>query len=176
MIRPLSPREKRLAWVVGTIAFLFLNYLLIDTAVQAHHRLQTDLGRKSKQLRLARQLSADLDFWAQRDQWLQTAQPRLENADSAGVQLLNRVTEIAKKHAVLLENPALRPADPQPAYQSVAIEVETKSAWKPLIAFLREMQGPDQFITMEAANFKIDASDPTQMRGRFKIARWYAPR
>jgi hypothetical protein len=28
---------------------------------------------------------------------------------------------------------------------------------------------------VENANLKIDATDPTQLRGHFKIASWYAP-
>jgi hypothetical protein len=57
----------------------------------------------------------------------------------------------------------------------VAIDIETKSPWSPLIAFLHELQTPGQFVALENANLKIDATDPTQLRGRFKIARWYAP-
>ena len=44
-----------------------------------------------------------------------------------------------------------------------------------LIAFLHDLQAPGQFVALETANLKIDATDPTQLRGRFKIARWYAP-
>lgn len=175
MTRKLSTREKRLAGIVLGIAFLFLNAWLIDSAITSHSRLRGDLARKEKQLRLAQNLTQEPAFWEQRDTWLKSAQPRLTNADSAGVQLLNRVTELAKKHGVLPENPALRPVSSQPAYQSVAVELETKSAWKPLIAFVRDLQGPEEFVVLEMANLKIDTADPTQMRGRFKIARWFSP-
>jgi hypothetical protein len=37
------------------------------------------------------------------------------------------------------------------------------------------VQAPDAFIVFESANIAIDSSDPTQMRGKFKVARWYAP-
>jgi hypothetical protein len=37
-----------------------------------------------------------------------------------------------------------------------------------------KMQAPEQFIVIEGADLKIDDEDHTQMRGHFKIARWFA--
>ena len=175
MSRSLSTREKWLAGFVAALVFLGVTVFLIDGYVRQRALLRGELASRAKQLRIARTLTEDLAFWQQRDEWLRVNQPRLTDSDAAGVQLLDRVKELAKKHAVLLENPALRPAEPQPAYTSVAVEVETKSAWPAVIAFLHELQTPEQFIALENANLKIDAADPTQMRGRFKIARWFAP-
>lgn len=176
MTRHLSTREKQLALVVGTVVFLFGSYLLIETLWKTTNRLRSDIASKTKQLNLSRSLISDLAFWEQRDAWLRAKQPHLENPDTAGVQLLNQIKDLAKKHSVLLENPAIRLPDRQANYTSISVEVETKSAWKPLISFLHELQSPEQFIAVETANLKIDAADPTQMRGRFRIARWYAPR
>jgi hypothetical protein len=36
------------------------------------------------------------------------------------------------------------------------------------------VQKPEAFIVFENANLMIDSSDPTVMRGRFKIAKWFA--
>jgi hypothetical protein len=114
-------------------------------------------------------------LWAQREQWLQAKQPRLENPDTAGVQLLDSVRELARRHTVLLENAAIRTPEHRPNCTSVALEVETKSPWSPLVEFLQELQTPEQFVALESVNLKIDPADATQVRGRFKIARWYAP-
>jgi len=176
MSRSLSRREKGLAAAVGAVVFLFGNFLLIDWAWSSALRLRTDIAAKTKQIRMIATLTEERAFWEQREAWLQAKQPRLANADTAAVELLNRVQELTKKHTVLLENPVIRVPGPQPEYVSISVEVETKSPWKPLIAFLQELQSPEQFIAMESANLKIDAADATQMRGRFRIARWYAPR
>jgi hypothetical protein len=175
MSRPLSSREKTLAALVGTVAFLFANFLLIDWGWKTITRTRADLDLRRKQLRHMESLSADLRFWEQRDAWLQARQPRLASADAAGVQLLDQIKELAKKHGVLLENPAIRVPERQPEFVSISVEIETKSPWPPLVALLHELQSPEHFNAVESANLKIDAADPTQMRGRFRIARWYAP-
>jgi len=138
-------------------------------------QLRSEIQSRTKQLRMARMLAENSQFWQQRDEWVKASQPTFTDGDQAGVQLLDRIKDLAKKHSVTLENPALRPAERQPAYTAVAVDVETKCAWPALIAFLHELQSPEQFIALENANLKIDASDPTQMRGHFKIARWFAP-
>jgi hypothetical protein len=43
------------------------------------------------------------------------------------------------------------------------------------VHFLYDVQRPDAFIVFENVNLAIDGSDPTMMRGKFKIARWFAP-
>jgi hypothetical protein len=37
------------------------------------------------------------------------------------------------------------------------------------------VQQPESFVVFESVTLNIDPADPTQMRGKFKIARWFAP-
>lgn len=175
-MKRLSRREKGLAIAVTSVVFVFANVFLIDRFWQYSARLRTEIATRTKQLQHMETLTEDLAFSEQREDWLRAKQPRLENPDTAGVQLLNKIKELASQHAVLLENPAIRLPDRQAEYVAVSIEVETKSSWKPLIAFLHDLQNPEQFIVLESANLKIDDTDQTRMHGRFKIARWFAPR
>lgn len=175
MSQPLSAREKKLATIVAVIVFIFANVWLIDWTWKTISRLRSESANQAKQLQLMRNLTADLAFWEKRDAWVQATQPRATNADVAVVELLEHVKTLARKHGVLLENPAMKVTERRSEHLSVAVEVETKSAWKPLIDFLHDLQQPAQFIAVETANLKIDYADPTQMRGRFRIARWYAP-
>jgi len=175
MSAQLSTRERNLSIFVGAIAFLFVTFFVGDYFFKNKARLNADLVTKSRQLKTMKALSAEKALWEQRDAWLLEKQPKLVNADSAGVQLLDQVKDLAKKHTVLLDSARIQPGPVRkPDYTGIGIEIETKSTWRSLIAFLREMQTPEQFIVLEAANLKIDAADPTQMRGKFKIARWYA--
>jgi hypothetical protein len=176
MNRSMSPRERKLAWLVGSAAFIFGNYVLLESASTAYGQLQASIASQKKQLRLIDSLSSDSAFWEKREAWLHAQQPRLENPESAAVQLLDQIKSVARNHEVLVENPVIRVAERQPEYISISVEVETKSTWPPLIKFLHELQRGQQFIAVESANLKIDAADPTQMRGRFRIARWYATR
>jgi len=174
MIRTLSSREKTLAIIVGLIVFLGGTYMLGESYVSKRGALSARIVAQRKQLRSMHEVLGQSDLWAQREQWLQAKQPRLENPDTAGVQLLDAVRELARRHAVLLTNPTIRQPDPQPNCISVALEIETKSAWAPLVELLQELQTPEQFVALESAHIQVDPADSTQVYGRFKIARWYA--
>ena len=84
--------------------------------------------------------------------------------------------QAAAKHNVLIENPAIGSSDTTPNYQAVFASVETKSPWPPLVHFLYDVQQPENFVVFESVNLAIDSADPTVMRGKFKIARWFAPK
>lgn len=172
----LSTREKWLAIVVAGVFTLLGAVVLIDNFQQETNRLQAEIASRSKQVRLIQNLTGEFAAAEQREAWLESAQPKLTNPDGSGVQLLEQVKQIAQRHGVLLENPAIRPVEPHAEYVSVAVEVESKSAWGPLIAFQYDLQDPSQFIAVESINLKTDTSDPAKMRGRFKISRWFAAR
>jgi hypothetical protein len=44
------------------------------------------------------------------------------------------------------------------------------------VRFLHDVQQPEGFVVFESVNLQIEPSDPTMMRGKFKIARWFAPK
>ncbi|MEP6669117.1 MAG: hypothetical protein ABJF10_08195 [Chthoniobacter sp.] len=175
MRRTLSSREKTLAMIVGLIVFIGGTYVLGETYVSKRATVNARIVAQKKQLRSMHELLDQGALWAQREQWLQAKQPHLENADTAGVQLLDSVRELARRHTVLLANPTIHPPDPRPNCVSVVLEIETKSPWAPLVELLQELQTPEQFVALESAHISVDPADPTQVFGRFKIARWYAP-
>ena len=89
--------------------------------------------------------------------------------------MLAQVRELAKKHTVTLNSPEIRVPTRRPEYTSISVEIDTKGPWKSLLAFLRELQTPEQFIVLETANLRTDPSDQTQMHGHLRIAKWFAP-
>jgi len=176
MSRTLSSRERILAIIVVTIVGIGGTLILVQSYTGKRAALAVKITSQKKQIHSMHEVLAQSDMWAQRDQWVDAKQPRLENPDTAGVQLLNSVMELAKKHEVLPENMTIRTPESRPNCISVGIEIDTKSPWSPLVEFLQELQTPEQFIALESANLKIDPADATQVRGHFKIARWYAPK
>jgi len=175
MSRTLSKRELTLAWLVGLIVVLGGTFLLGQSYLGKRTALIGKIAADKRQLRSLQEMLKEGSFWEQREAWVQAKQPKLDNPDQAGVQLLDYVKDIAQKNSVLLENATLHTAEARPSCISVALEVETKSPWAPLVSFLEELQTPEQFVALEMANLKVDAADNTQVHGRFKIARWYAP-
>ena len=170
----MSKRERLLALIVIGAIFLFINILiwsaLLGSASQARSRLAA-----RKQARASQSVYVkERDMWAKRDQWLKQHQPQLKGPGEAST-LLDEVKQIAGKHNVLIENPAIGTGDSGPNHQSVFASIETKSPWPPLVHFLYDVQQPEFFVVFESVNLQIDGSDPTMMRGKFKIARWFAP-
>jgi hypothetical protein len=114
------------------------------------------------------------DLWTKREEWIRNHQPVLKNPAEASA-LLDQLKEVAGKYNVLIENPAIGAGETTPYHQTVFASIETKSPWPPLVHFLYDVQRPDAFIVLESVNLAIDGSDPTMMRGKFKVARWFAP-
>jgi hypothetical protein len=85
------------------------------------------------------------------------------------------VKELASKHNVQVEDPQIGAVESDPSHQSVSATFETKSGWEPLVHFLYDAQKPENFTVFETVNLMVDATDPTVMQGRFKIAKWFVP-
>lgn len=171
----MSSREKVLAGLVAGTLFVLLNLFAVGFFLKKQSALNVEIAAKHNQLELAQKLVSERNLWEQRDEWLRKAQPPLENTGSAAVDLLDQVKEIAKTHGVNILNPTLGSIEQAPNQKSVFVALETKSAWSALIGFLYEMQRPDRFVVLEKAGLEIDSSDAAQIRGAFKVARWYKP-
>ena len=103
MSRTLSSREKILATIVAAVVLIGGTYLLLESYASKRSALQAKIASGKKQLRSLHDMVSQSALWEQREQWLQAKQPHMENADTAGVQLLDEVRELARRHSVLLE-------------------------------------------------------------------------
>jgi hypothetical protein len=172
----LTAREQVLAIMVGAVIFIFLNFIIIDYFLKNRARLSAELAQNSGALEAMKRQLSEKPVWEQRDAWLQESQPKLGAEDSAGVQLLDAVKELAKKNSVEIVTPSLRLPSYLPEYVSISVDLETTSTWASLIAFLHELQGPEKFVVLESTNLKIDEKDATHMRSHLRIAKWFAPK
>ncbi len=172
----MTAREKKLSIGVGLVVVLIANYLLIEFFIKNERRLRAEFARKTTELRVKISLLEEKELWDQRDAWVLAAQPKLLNETRAGSDLLDQVKEVAKRNTVLLETPAIGIPERKPLYTSVSVNIETKCSKEAITAFLREMQAPDQFIVFESANLQVDAGDKKEMRGKFRVAKWFAPK
>ncbi len=171
----MTRRERVLAMLVGGTVFLLLNYLvwgwLTGTLAQARAELASRKSARQQQSVLLKERT----MWEKREAWLKKQQPVLKGPGEAST-LLEQVKGVASKHNVLIENPSLGGVDATPNHQATSVSIETKSPWQPLVRFLHEVQQPESFVVFENVNVQIDSADPTMMRGKFKIARWFAPK
>jgi len=170
----MNPRERVLSWIVASSLFVLSNLLILNWIFGALGRARGELATRKATLAEQAVYMKERDLWTKRDAWIRQHQPTLKNPAEASA-LLDQSKEVAGKHNVLIENPAIGSGETTPYHQAVFASIETKSAWPPLVHFLYDVQQPDAFVVFENVNVAIDGSDPTMMRGKFKIARWFAP-
>ena len=170
----LSKRERRLLLSIGGVVFVLLNYMIWIWLLGALHRAGTDLAERQSARTEQAIFMKERDLWVQRDEWSKKHQPNLSGPGEAS-KLLDQIKPIAAKYNVLIENPQIGSGETTPVHQTVYNSIETKSAWPDLVHFLYDLQQPEKFIVFESVTLSIDSNDPTAMRGRFKIARWFTP-
>jgi len=174
-MKKLSSRERTLAMAMGGILFVLLNLLLLTALARRNTAMRAELEERRGEWAAMKELLGEQSLWASRDAALTKSQPNLTNENAAGVELLDLVRALAKKHDVTLVNEVFGGVSKNESYRSVPVMMDTHSAWPNLIGLLYELQKPDQFIVCESANIQVDPGDPTKMLGHFKIARWYSP-
>jgi hypothetical protein len=170
----LNQRERILGAIVVGAIFLLLNLYLWSKLFGSLDRARTDLVARQNTRKVQDVYIRERALWDKRAQWLKEHQPSLKGPGDAST-LLDQIKQVAGKHNVLIENPAIGTGEATPERQSVFASVEVKSPWPPLVRFLYDVQQPESFVVFESVTLNIDPADPTAMRGKLKIARWFAP-
>ena len=170
----LNPRERRLVAIVGGIVFLLLNWYVWGKLLGAIDHARADLAARQDTRKIQEVFIRERALWEKRAQWLKEHQPVLNGPGEAST-LLDQIKQVAGKHNVLIENPAIGTGDATPDHQAVFASFEIKSDWPGLVRFLFDVQQPESFLVFETITLNIDPADPTQMRGKMKVARWFAP-
>ena len=171
----MNRRERLLSLAVAGLIFLLVNLFIWSRLLGAINIARADLATRQASRKEQAIFMKERALWQKRDDWLHQHQPILKNAGEAQTGLLDEFKQVASKHDILIENPAIGSGETTPNHQTVFASIETKSPWPPLVHFLYNVQQPESFIVFETVNLMIDSSDPTMMRGKFKIARWFAP-
>jgi hypothetical protein len=169
----MNQRERRLVLLVGGVIFILINLFLWNWLFNISKRERAELAARRATRKEQAIFLKDKNFWTKRDQWVQAHLPPLKNSAEAST-FLDQLKQAAAKHNILIENPAIGSGETTPLHQGVFASIETKSPWPPLVQFLYEVQQPDAFVVFDSVNLEIDRNDATLMRGKFKIAKWFA--
>ncbi len=170
----MNQRERILALAVAGILFLLINLAIWNALLGMSAGARDEYASQSAARAEQKVYLTEEEMWRQRADWLEKKQPKSSNPAEAS-SLLTQVKEIAGRYNVQIENPQIGPVENTPSHRSVSATFETKSGWEPLVHFLYDSQKPESFIVFENVNLMVNASDPTVMEGRFKIAKWFAP-
>ncbi len=168
----MNQRERMLTLGVSGVLFLLINLALWSALLGMSKDLREDWAARRSERKEQKVYLSEYAMWTHRADWLKKHEATLTNPAEAS-SLLTQVQQIAGKYQVQIDNPQIGSVEKTPTHQSVAATIETKSSWEPLVHFLYDAQRPDAFIVFESVNLMIDSSDPTIMRGRFKIAKWF---
>lgn len=170
----MNQRERTLLLIVASVVCLLLNLVIWNWLFGALGRARSELAERKAARSQQAVYMKERDLWAKRDKWIQQHEPALTGPGEAS-KLLDQIKPIAAKHDVLIENPQIGSGETTPNHKAVYNSLETKSPWPALVRFLYDVQQPEKFIVFENVMLSIDNSDPAMMRGKFKIARWFAP-
>jgi hypothetical protein len=170
----MNQRERILALSVGGVLFLLINLAIWSALFGLSSGARTDYATQRATRTEQTVYLGEEKMWKKRADWLKKKQPHLNNPAEAST-LLTQVKQIAGKYNVQIDNPQIGVVETTPSHQAVSASFETKSDWSSLVHVLYDAQRPEAFTVFEQANLLVDASDPTVMRGRFKIAKWFAP-
>jgi hypothetical protein len=170
----LNQRERILSAIVAGVVFLLLNWIVWSKLLGSLDQARTDLAARRDTRKVQEVFIRERALWEKRAQWLKEHQPTLKGPGEAST-LLDQIKLVAGKHNVVIENPAIGTSDATPERQAVFASYEVKSPWPPLVKFLYDVQQPESFVVFESITLNIDPADPTAMRGKMKLARWFAP-
>jgi hypothetical protein len=170
----MNRRERLMLFGASGLVFVLINLMLWSWLFGALGRARGQLAERESTRTQQSIYMKERDLWVQRDEWIQKTQPALTGPGEAS-KLLEEIKPIAEKHKVLIENPQIGSGETTPYRQTVFNSFETKSPWGALVHFLYDVQQPEKFIVVENATLSIDRKDPTMMRAKFKLARWFAP-
>ena len=171
----LNRRERILLVVIAGIVFVLVNLMIWNWLLNALGRARSELAERKASRTQQAIYMRERDMWVKRDEWIRKHQPILSGPGEASKLLEEQIKPVAAKYEVLIENPQIGSGEATPAHQTVYNSIDSKSAWPALVHFLYDLQQPEKFIVFENVTLSIDSNDATMMRGRFKIARWFAP-
>jgi hypothetical protein len=170
----MNRREQIMTLAIAGILFVLINLFLWRVLLGGISNSRRELAARKTTRNEQVVYMRERELWKKRDEWLQKTQPAMKGAEEAST-LLEQLKQVAGKYNIVIENPAIGSGESTPVHQAVFASIETSSHWPELVHFLYDVQQPDAFIVFESVNLAIDNSDQTMMRGKFKIAKWFAP-
>ena len=171
----MNRRERILSLTIAGVVFALINLFLWNWLLGSIGRNRADLAQRKSLRKEQEVFMKERDLWTQREQWLEQHQPPFNGQGEASTLLEQQLKPVAAKYNILLENPQIGSGETTPSHQTVWASVETKSDWPSLVHFMYDVQQPEAFVVFESATVAVDSGDATKMKGKFRIARWFAP-
>ena len=181
----LTRRERILTLLVAGTVFVILNLLAINFLLDTYASLTRQYAENQANAFRLKALADQEGMWRQRNDWLKSTEPVLNNRDRAGTALYEQVQGLARAKQVMVTSLQIKPAATVPggttpkdtgdAPQVVSVEADMQGDWKETVHFLTEIQKPENFLVFDLASLRSNPADAKQMKCHFLISKWYAP-
>ncbi len=178
----LTGRERALTLIVAGTVFVIVNLVAIRFLLNTYSILTSHYAEDRRNLLLLRALADQHGTWTQRNDWLKSTQPVLNNRDRAATALYEQLQGIARARQVVVNTLQIRAAAttpgapvPDDAPQTVSVEGDTQGDWGETVRFLAEVQKPENFLVFDLASLRTSPTDARLMKCHFLVSKWYAP-
>ncbi len=178
----LTQRERLLTLIVAGAVFFVANLVAIRFLLNSYSTLMSHYAEDHRNLILLRALADQHGTWTQRNDWLKSTQPVLNNRDRAATALYEQLQGIARARQVVVNSLQIRLTAPPPgaavpddAPQTVSVEGDTQGNWGEMVRFLAEVQKPENFLVFDLASLRTSPTDAQLLKCHFLVSKWYAP-
>src|SRR2546421_12819799 len=126
VLQRMNRREQVLAGSVALVMFLLATLFLWSWLLRTIGDSRVEVAKRKQTHNEQTVLLRESDLWSKREQWLREPQPVFHGASDASA-LLDQLKQIAGKHNVLIENPAICNSPKSSAYKTDITYIETQS-------------------------------------------------
>jgi hypothetical protein len=102
-------------------------------------------------------LLSDREYWEERQNWMKSHQPRIEDFGEAQGEMLESLQEDARARGItVLEQRILDPQAKQ-QYPRISVFLKVVAPMSDVVAWLSEIQSPESFRIVEQLSLTLDA-------------------
>ncbi|MEO0444810.1 MAG: GspMb/PilO family protein, partial [Verrucomicrobiota bacterium] len=112
------------------------------------------------------------------EQWLDANMPVLESAGKTQGEMLQRIQDESFERKFDLEKQNLLEEVIHPLYQEVSVNVVVRGELKPLLEWLSQLQGGNEFFVVKSLDLVLDTKpneEEEHARCNLTLARWFQP-
>lgn len=172
MLKNLNARERRLAGALAVIGFLLLNLIFLPKLIafnRAGHQKSAELRA---QVAAAEGWIAKRDYWNERKDWLEKAEPPLTAAREDSSAQLELLQTTARGFGLSILDIELLQLPPNAFYHAVGAKLTVKGPWEGLVRFVSGLQEPTLFDVIP--HFSVKSADPPpNVLCELEIQRWF---
>ena len=172
-MRRLTKRESKLLVIFLGAIFVILNFMGVAFLVGRQGELRSKLGDLRNERLEANSWLAEKDLWQQREEWMDSKQPKLQNTGEANAALLEALQTGARKQNITIMEQGFGEPNTQPSYQEISVKLKINGSLESITRWLVELQQPGNFQAVPTLSMKSD-SDPSKVICELTVARWYA--